>query len=89
MDFTRRRIMGLFSVSAAALMLENSFAKAAPAMSSSLGRDAGQLGVARNRTLFAAGTRQLADVGALDLCQALACSPNRAQLVRGLSPCVG
>lgn len=51
--------------------------------------DAGQLGVAGNRTLFAAGTRQLADVGALDLCQALACSPNRAQLVRGLSPCVG
>jgi uncharacterized secreted repeat protein (TIGR03808 family) len=47
MDFTRRRIMGLFSVSAAALMLERGIAKAAPAMSS-LGRDAGQLGVKHN-----------------------------------------
>ena len=46
MDFTRRRIMGLFGVSAAALMLERA-AKAAPAMSS-LGRDAGQLGVKHN-----------------------------------------
>src|SRR3569623_1220974 len=47
MDFTRRRIMGLFSVSAAALLLERSIAKAAPAISS-LGRDAGQLGVKHN-----------------------------------------
>ena len=47
MDFTRRRLMGLFSVSATALMLENAAAKAAPAMSS-LGRDAGQLGVKHN-----------------------------------------
>src|SRR3569623_262689 len=48
MDFTRRHIMGLFSVSAAALMLESAAAKAAPAMSSALGRDAGQLGVKHN-----------------------------------------
>lgn len=48
MDFTRRRIMGLFSVSAAALMLESAAAKAAPAMSSAPGRDAGQLGVRHN-----------------------------------------
>src|SRR3569623_567183 len=47
MDFTRRRIMGLFSVSAAALLLERSIATAAPAISS-LGRDAGQLGVKHN-----------------------------------------
>ena len=46
MDFTRRRLTGLFGVSAAALLLESA-AKAAPAMSS-LGRDAGQLGVKHN-----------------------------------------
>jgi uncharacterized secreted repeat protein (TIGR03808 family) len=42
MDFTRRRVMGLFSVSAAALMLESTAATAAPRPS---GRDAGQLGL--------------------------------------------
>ncbi|GAA3855627.1 TIGR03808 family TAT-translocated repetitive protein [[Pseudomonas] carboxydohydrogena] len=41
MDFTRRRLMGLFSVSAAALMLESVASRAAPPS----GRDAGQPGV--------------------------------------------
>ncbi|CAM5430099.1 Twin-arg-translocated uncharacterized repeat protein OS=Afipia felis OX=1035 GN=NCTC12722_02729 PE=4 SV=1 [Afipia felis] len=47
MDFTRRRIIGSLGVSVAALMVERSLARAAPAMPSR-GRDAGQLGVKPN-----------------------------------------
>jgi len=44
MDVTRRRIMGLFSASATALMCERAAARAAP----SSGRDAGQFGIKPN-----------------------------------------